>query len=321
GGTLDKLESIPGFRTNLTQAEFLSQMERIGVAMIGQTSEIAPADKKIYALRDVTATVDSIPLIAASILSKKLAEGCDALVLDVKTGCGAFMREKKDAVRLAQVMADICKRSRKKVAALVTRMEEPLGNAIGNGLEVWQAIEILRGEEKRGTESFIELTDVLGGWMLFFGGKVRNSKEGRAKISEVRKSGAGLKKFEEIVRSQGGDPEVIADPKKFFFRAPIVKEVTSPWKGSVSFINARSVGVAALLLGAGRENQDSVLDPSAGILLAKKLGDRVERGEPIAQFFYSPGARFDEAEKVFLAGVKVGKLRPQPHPLIHQVIR
>lgn len=242
GGTLDKLESIPGFRTDLNQSQFISQIKDIGLCMIGQTAEIAPADKKIYALRDVTATVESIPLISASIMSKKLAEGADALVLDVKTGSGAFMREKKDAVRLAKSMLDIGRRARKKMAALITDMNQPLGAAVGNAIEIEQTVEILAGQENPLTRDFVELTEILGGWMLFLGGLSKNSIEGRERIRKARLDGSGLAKFAEMIRAQGGDPAVCERPQEILARARVKKTVTSPWKGFVNVLEARSVG-------------------------------------------------------------------------------
>ncbi len=321
GGTLDKLESIPGFRTALNSEAFISQLSKIGMVIAGQTESLAPADDKLYALRDVTATVESIPLISASILSKKIAEGCDALVLDVKTGAGAFTQEKKEAIKLASTMVELGKRCRKKMVALVTAMDQPLGAAIGNALEIEQAIEILRGKEWKNVADFIELTDILGGWMLFFGGAAKNSIEGKNKIAEIRKTGRGLEKFKEFVMLQNGDPAVCERPKEVLPQAKFAKEILSPWKGTLFSMNARSVGVAALLLGAGRQTLESAIDPSSGILLRKKVGDTLERGESMAQFFYSSEANLDRAEKTFLAGVRIGKNRPKLKPLVHTIIR
>ena len=321
GGTLDKLEAIPGFRVGLSREEAQRQLREIGAAMVGQTAGIAPADKKLYALRDVTATVDSIPLITASILSKKLAEGCDALVLDVKTGDGAFMRERKDAALLARAMVNIGRRCKKKMVALITDMEEPLGNAVGNALETRQAVEILQGREERGAERYIELTEILGAWMLFLGGACRNLKDGAAKIRAARLDGRGLNKLKEIVAMQKGDPRVCDDPAAWLPRAQYVKPVVSPWAGLVSAIPARAVGLASMMLGAGRRTQEGGIDPAAGILLQKKAGDSVQRGEPLALFHYSDGAQADEAERTFLAAVKVGRVRPKPRPLVYHTMK
>ncbi|OGR87213.1 MAG: thymidine phosphorylase [Elusimicrobia bacterium RIFCSPLOWO2_01_FULL_60_11] len=321
GGTLDKLESIPGFRTDLSQDRFIGQVKDIGVCMIGQTAEIAPADKKIYALRDVTGTVESIPLISASIMSKKLAEGADALVLDVKTGSGAFMREKKDALKLAKSMLDIGRRSRKKMAAVITDMNQPLGAAVGNALEIEQTVRILSGQESPLTRDFVELTEVLGGWMLFLGGVAKTSVEGRERIRKARQDGSGLAKFKEMVRAQGGEPAVCDRPQDILARASIRKTLVSPWKGFVNVLEARSVGIAALLLGAGRRTQESSVDASAGILLHKKAGDPVERGESVAELFTSRQDWVDGAEKTFFSGLKITKVKPRLPRLIHQILR
>src|SRR3989338_7510906 len=321
GGTLDKLEAIPNFRVGLTKEEFFSQLKKIGVAMIGQTEKIAPADKKIYALRDVTATVDSIPLITASILSKKLAEGCDGLVLDVKTGDGAFMQEKKNAVKLAKTMVEIGKRSNKKMVALVTNMAQPLGAKIGNALEISQAIEILQGKESQGTKDIIELVDFLGGWMLFLAGVAKNHKEGKEKVSLARKNGQGFAKFKEMVSLQGGDPKVCEDPSSILPQPKKTKEILSPWKGRVYSLNARLVGTASLLLGAGRNKQEDSIDPSAGTFLHKKIGDSVEKGEALAEFYYNSDNNLDAATKTFFAGIKISKLKPKPFKLVYEVIR
>ena len=321
GGTLDKLESIPGFRTNMGREEFIEQIRKIGVCMIGQTAEIAPADKKLYALRDVTATVESIPLISASIMSKKLAEGADALVLDVKTGTGAFMKDKRDALRLAKAVLDIGKRARKKMTAVITDMSQPLGAAVGNAVEIEQTVEILRGKENRLTWDFVELTEVLGGWMLFLGGRAKNSVEGRAQIRQARLDGSGLKKFSEMIAAQGGDSAVCEKPGEILARARIRKILPSPWKGFVNILEARAVGMAALLLGAGRQTQKSVIDPAAGILLYKKVGDQVERGEPVAELIGSSQELLDGAENMFLSGLKIARTRPRPPRLVHQILR
>lgn len=321
GGTLDKLETIPGFRVHLSKEEFVNQLKKIGVAIAGQTAELAPADKKFYALRDVTATVDSIPLISASILSKKFAEGCDALVLDVKTGSGAFMQTKKDAICLAKGMVEIGKRSGKKIVALISDMNQPLGRMIGNALEIEQAIEILNGKESSSTKSFIELTEILGGWMLFLGGACKNFKQGKEKIQQARLDGSGLKKFRELVEMQGGDPRVCDAPQKVLPQSKKLKAIPSSWKGVVSSMNARTVGVASLLLGAGREKQESEIDPAAGIVLHKKVGDQVERGEFLAEFHFSAGDKLDVAEKTFLSAIKIGKVRPKFSPLVCGVLR
>lgn len=321
GGTLDKLESIPGFSTQVGEAQAAAQLKRIGCVMMGQTARLAPADKKMYALRDVTATVDCVPLITASILSKKLAEGCDALVLDVKTGSGAFMREKKQAVQLAQSMVTIGKKCRKKMIALITDMDQPLGRAVGNSLEVLQAVEILSGKEETSTRDYINLTEALGGWMLVLGGKAKTHADGSAKIREARKNGTGLAKFQELVNAQGGPETFCSDPVRFLPKAPKVKQILAPQKGYVVRLDARSVGVASVLLGAGREKQDSAVDLSAGIMLHHKQGGAVERGELLAEFHYSDDSKCAAAERTFMAGVKIAKIKPRVSPLIYKIIR
>ncbi len=322
GGTLDKLESIPGFRTDLSKDQFIKQLKEIGICMIGQTLSIAPADKKIYALRDVTSTVESISLISASIMSKKIAEGTDVLILDVKTGSGAFMKDKKSAKALAKAMLDIGRRARKKMAALITDMNQPLGKMIGNALEIEQTIELLKGEENRLTRDFVELTDVLGGWMLCLGGKAKTSNEGRAKIRSARQDGSGLAKFKEMIQAQGGDVSVCDHPQKILPQARVKKAVLSPWKGYVNVLEAKSLGLSALLLGAGRQTKESAIDFSAGIILHKKIGDTVERGEMIAELLTTTHeSSLKIAEEKFLSGLKVSKVKPKPVRLIHDILR
>jgi pyrimidine-nucleoside phosphorylase len=321
GGTLDKLEAIPGFRVGLSAPEFVKNLKAIGVAMMGQTPEIAPADRKLYALRDVTATVENLSLITASILSKKLAEGCDALVLDVKWGSGAFMADKKSAAALARSMVRIGKRCKRRVVALLTDMNDPLGAAVGNALEVEQAVEILQGKETPLTRDFIALTEVLGGWMLFLGGKAGSSKEGAVKIRKARLDGSGLRKFKEMVALQGGDPAVAERPRQVLPQARCSKTVASPWKGTVGSMQSRVIGTASMVLGAGRSTHDAKIDPSAGIVLFKKTGDAVERGEPLAELRASDEKKIAEAEGLFLSAVRIGKLRPRPRPLVGSVIR
>ena len=321
GGTLDKLESIPGFRVGLTAQEFARNLKEIGVAMMGQTPEIAPADRKLYALRDVTATVENLSLITASILSKKLAEGCDALVLDVKWGSGAFMGDKKSAAALARSMVRIGKRCKRRVVALLTDMNEPLGAAVGNSLEVEQAVDILQGKETPLTKDIIELTEVLAGWMLFLGGKAGDSKEGRGKIRQARRDGRGLSKFKEMVAIQGGDPAVADRPRQVLPQARHSATVVSPWKGTIGSMQSRVIGTASMVLGAGRETQESRIDPAAGILLLKKTGAAVERGEPLAELRSSDDSKLAEAGRMFLSALKIGKLRPKPKTLVHAVLR
>jgi pyrimidine-nucleoside phosphorylase len=264
GGTLDKLESIPGFRTDLTENEFKTQLKKIGVAMMGQTKELAPADKKIYALRDVTATVDSIPLIAASIMSKKLAEGIDGLVLDVKTGSGAFMRELNDAKKLAKVMIEIGKRIGKKVIALITNMEQPLGNMVGNALEVIESIECLKG---KGPTDLMQVTMALAEEMLTM--KVK-SQEVRKMIEEAIESGAALEKFRAIIKAQDGDERVINN-YKLLPQPKYKRQVKSPKTGYIHKIDALLIGLLSVELGCGKRTIDDKIDDSAGFIFKKKI--------------------------------------------------
>jgi pyrimidine-nucleoside phosphorylase len=278
GGTLDKLEAIPGFSVDLDVERFIAQVQRVGTAMIGQTAELAPADRKLYALRDVTATVESIPLIAASIMSKKLAAGIDALVLDVKVGRGAFMKELPRARELARTLARIGERAGKRVWALLTSMDQPLGLTIGNALETMEAIDVLHG---RGPADLVEITLELGARMLVLGGVARGLEDARAKLEERIASGAALETFRAMVAAQGGDPRVADDPG-VFPQARIVKPVAAPRSGYVHGIDAEALGLAGMRLGAGRARAEDTVDPAVGIVLRRKVGDRVEAGEELA---------------------------------------
>ncbi|MCI0706751.1 MAG: thymidine phosphorylase, partial [Ignavibacteriae bacterium] len=283
GGTLDKLESIPGFKTNLSIEEYKRVIKAAGLVMIGQTKEIAPADKKIYALRDVTATVECIPLISASIMSKKLAEGIDALVLDVKTGSGAFMREYDKALSLAKTLVSIGTVSGKETVAFITEMSQPLGSTIGNWLEVVESVECLRGA--RGTNDLssdlMEVTHLLSGAMLMLGKKSRTLEEGITQSKESIASGAAYRKFLKLVKIQGGDTH----PLEHLERYPLSKhtiEVKAPDSGYIATIDSLELGMTAIALGAGRQTIDDIIDHKAGIILKKKVGDRVEPGDALA---------------------------------------
>jgi len=291
GGTLDKLESIPGFRIGLTIEEYENQVNKIGLAIIGQTGEVVPADKKLYALRDVTATVPSVPLIASSIMSKKLAGGSDIILLDVKVGDGAFMKTKEAAMELATKMVAIGKQLGRKVMAVLTKMEEPLGLAVGNSLEVKEAIETLNG---RGPADFNELVFDATAKILLAAGKVKTLEEGFEKSKEVVANGSALRKFAEMVEAQGGDPEYIYHPEKFP-QSKYDVAILSDRDGYVARIAAHDIGVAAMRLGAGRETMEDTIDPSAGILLCKKVGDFVKAGEPLAHAYTNK----ENAEEVF----------------------
>src|SRR6476661_1213149 len=269
GGTLDKLESIPGFNVNLSVADFRRVLAQCGAGLIGQTAEIAPADKKLYALRDVTGTVESPYLICASIMSKKLAEGIDALVLDVKTGSGAFMKSEKDAVFLAELMVETGERMGKHVIALITDMDQPLGMKIGNALEIVEVLEVLRGG---GPEDLKELCLHTAGWMLHLGGVSKSVAEGKQHSEQLLSSGKALEKFRHMVQLQGGDPRVIDDPK----RLPQPRgsaHVVSAKKGFISSMQCEQIGTACVILGGGRERKEDSVDPAVGIVLHKKVGD------------------------------------------------
>lgn len=278
GGTLDKLESIPGFITSMTVPELVDAVKNIGVAVAGQTGNLVPADKMLYALRDVTATVDSMPLIAGSIMSKKLAAGADALVLDVKTGDGAFLKSREEAFELARTMVSIGNGAGKKTVAVVTNMDQPLGKAVGNALEVEEAILTLQG---KGPADLQELSLFLGGWMLALAGKCSEPEEGRTVLLEAINSGAAINKFKELIRSQHGNDAVVDNLSLLPHVANQVK-VKSTRAGYVQKVKAETIGVAAMTLGAGREKKDSIIDPAVGIILEKKIGDRVKIGEALA---------------------------------------
>jgi len=278
GGTLDKLESIPGFRTDLSVAELITGVKNTGAVISGQTENLVPADKMLYALRDVTATVDSIPLIAASIMSKKLAAGADRLVLDVKCGSGAFIKDYEQAYDLARLMTGIGKHAGRETVALITSMEQPLGRAVGNALEVKEAIMTLRGE---GPPDLEELCLILGGWMLALSGKAADPEEGGAVLKDLINSGAALAKFREVIENQHGCGAVIDDSTLLpcAEKQVMVKAETD---GFAVRLEAEQIGMAAMALGAGRETKDSKLDPAVGITLEKKIGDRVEKGDTLA---------------------------------------
>ena len=317
GGTLDKLEAIPGFNVNLAVAEFRHILETCGCAMIGQTAEIAPADRKLYALRDVTGTVESPYLICASIMSKKLAEGIDALVLDVKTGSGAFMKNEKDAAFLAELMVETGERMGKHVVALITDMDQPLGNKVGNALEVIEVVEVLRGE---GPEDLRELCLHLAGWMLHVGGVSKSVAEGTQLSSQLISSGKALEKFREMIELQGGDPRVVDDATRLP-RAKHTSQVTSPRAGFISSMQCEQIGTACVMLGGGRERKEDSVDPAVGIVLHKKVGDRVNAHEPLATIHYNSEARGERAQRLIAESIQVQDAAPPKRPLIHRVIQ
>jgi pyrimidine-nucleoside phosphorylase len=314
GGTVDKLESIPGFQVELSQEKFLGIVNDIHVSLIAQTARLAPADKQIYALRNVTATVDSIPLIASSIMSKKLAAGSDSIVLDVKTGRGAFTPSYEDALELAKTMVDIGEGAGRKVVALITGMEQPLGGAIGNAIEVKEAIDTLRGN---GPGDLVELVKELGSDMLLVSGAVAARKKARSIIAENLANDKGLRRLADLITAQGGDAAVLE--KTDLLPQPAQQiEVTSRAAGYVAAINALEVGLAAKILGAGRKMKDDAIDHSIGIYLKKKVGDKVAVGEPLA-VFYSDGdeAKIEPAWKKFLAAYTFDSNKVDPPKLIY----
>jgi pyrimidine-nucleoside phosphorylase len=317
GGTLDKLESIPGFNVNLSLDQFMHALEVCGCGLIGQTKEIAPADKKLYALRDVTGTVESPYLICASIMSKKLAEGIDALVLDVKTGSGAFMKKEEDAVYLAELMVETGRRMGKKMVALITDMDQPLGRAVGNALEVVECFDVLRGE---GPADLRELSIELSAWMFYLGGRSETVSAGKELSAELIATGAGLEKFREIIRLQGGDPCVVDDPKRLPQAANKI-EILSGATGYVASIACEQIGTASVVLGGGREKKEDSVDPAVGIMLHKKVGDAVAQGEPICTVYYNSDKRLGEARRLIEDAYHVSTAAKYlPQPLIHRVI-
>lgn len=317
GGTLDKLESIPGFRTNLTKDEFLNVLSKTGCAMVGQTEKIAPADKKMYALRDVTATVDCIPLIAASILSKKLSAGPEALVLDVKTGHGAFMQKMEDSKRLAQAMLGICRKAGRPAVTFITDMEEPLGLAVGNALEIHETLECLSGA---GPADLRELVVTFGAEMLKLAGRAKHTEDGRNAIETVLSNGEAKRKFAEMVAAQGGDPKAVDDPARLP-SAKFVEALEAPKSGIIQRMAARDIGVASLLLGAGRTRASDAVDFAAGIVLTRKTGARIKKGEPLAYLHTNDHSRLAGARDRFLSAVKIGATKPKKRKLIWQVLK
>lgn len=313
GGTIDKLESIPGFRTSLTEEEFLEQVQQIGIALTGQTGNITPADKKIYALRDVTGTVENMSLIASSIMSKKLAAGNESIILDVKTGKGAFMKRQKDARELAELMCRIGENAGRRTCCLITNMDQPLGYAVGNALEVKEAIDTLKGN---GPDDLVELCEQLAGIMIYLGGRVRSLEEGPMMAHGALASGAALDKFRALVTAQGGDPSVIDDPDHQFPQAKFHQSVTAKTSGYVQDLDAHLVGQASRSTGAGRESLDQEIDPSAGILLRKKVGDKVSVKDELAVVYAGSKRKLIEGVEKLEAAYTIGNKAPEKEPLI-----
>jgi pyrimidine-nucleoside phosphorylase len=317
GGTLDKLEAIPGFNVNLSLEEFRRVLRECGMGLIGQTAEIAPADKKIYALRDVTSTVENIGLICASIMSKKLAEGIDALVLDVKTGSGAFMKKEEDSVRLAEVMVETGKRMGKKVVALITDMDEPLGRMAGHSNEIIESIDVLNGG---GPADLRELSLELSAWMFYLGEKTKNVDEGRKLAEAMIASGKAKEKFRQGIRLQGGDEHVIDQPERLP-KARSRLEVASSTSGFITRTDCEGFGIALAMLGGGREKKEDQIDHGVGLEFHKRIGDRVEIGEPLATIHYNSDAKLAEAKAIIADSYVIGEKAPQETPpLVRRII-
>ncbi|MBQ5841430.1 MAG: thymidine phosphorylase [Clostridia bacterium] len=316
GGTVDKLESIPGYRTELTPAAFMQQVEEIGVAVIGQSGNLAPADKKLYALRDVTATVDSIPLIASSIMSKKLAAGAHAIVLDVKVGSGAFMKTREQGEELARQMVDIAAACGRKAAALVTDMDVPLGDAVGNILEVMEAVEVLRGG---GDPRLRELCAALATEMLCLCHGWTQEESAR-RVAEAIDSGAAFAHMERWIAAQGGDASYLSCPAQFP-AAAVTHTVTADKDGTITAMDTEAIGGVGVLLGAGRACKEDTIDPAAGLRILCKTGQRVTKGQPLATLYTNRPEQVEEASAAYQRAVTVGDTPPKSKPLIYTVIR
>ena len=328
GGTVDKLESIPGFRTEIGREEFFQIVEDHGIAVIGQSGNLVPADKKLYALRDVTATVDSIPLIASSIMSKKLAAGSDGIVLDVKTGSGAFMKDPASSRALAEKMVAIGRQAGKRCCALITNMDVPLGHAVGNALEMREAVETLMG---RGPADLVRVSTELAALMVWLG-DIGGRSEGNAgqrdagldrareQVMEALSTGAGLKVLADMVKAQGGDPQCVREPDRLAIGQERL-EVKAPSDGFMGHMDTEAVGIASVLLGAGRNCKEDALDYGAGIVLKKKYGEAVRAGETIAVLYASEKERLAPAAEKFLSACTVQRERPNEETLIYELVR
>ncbi len=316
GGTIDKLESFSGFSTAITEQQFKENVNRIGIAIMGQTADLAPADKKLYALRDVTATVDNMSLIASSIMSKKLAAGADAIVLDVKTGSGAFMKTQEDSFALAREMVRIGNGAGRKTIAVVSDMDQPLGCAVGNALEVREAIDTLRG---CGPEDFVELCLTLGSYMLVAGGEAATEEEAEQILREVIENGSALDKLAEFIAAQGGDRELVYHPEKLP-QASMTQEIESPADGYIQRIVCDEIGICSLILGGGRETKESAIDLSVGLVLHKKVGDAVKKGESLATIHANDQAKLDMAKERFLQAYTIDEEPVEKKPLIKGIV-
>jgi pyrimidine-nucleoside phosphorylase len=316
GGTLDKLESIPGFRTNLTTDEFRKQLAELGLCFIGQTEVLVPADGRFYALRDVTATVESIPLISSSIMSKKLAEGVDALVLDVKVGSGAFMKKQVEARKLAQTMVGIGRRMDKKVQALITDMSQPLGYAVGNALEVMEASQTL---QNAGPADLTRLSIELAARMIFVGKKAATLEEARTIAEQAMLDGSGYRKFKQVVAAQGGNAQAL-DRFELLPNATGMREVSSPRGGYVSSIDAEDIGIASNMIGAGRDRKEDAIDPAVGIILEVKTGEKVEAGSVLCRLYYTHEDHVEEAADLVEDAFHISAQKPEERELILEVV-
>ncbi len=316
GGTIDKLESFSGFSTAITEQQFKENVNRIGIAIMGQTADLAPADKKLYALRDVTATVDNMSLIASSIMSKKLAAGADAIVLDVKTGSGAFMKTQEDSFALAREMVRIGNGAGRKTIAVVSDMDQPLGCAVGNALEVREAVDTLRG---CGPKDFVELCLTLGSYMLVAGGKAATEEEAEQILRAVIEDGSALDKLAEFIAAQGGDRELVYHPEKLP-QASITQEIESPADGYIQWIVCDEIGICSLILGGGRETKESAIDLSVGLVLHKKVGDAVKKGESLAVIHANDQAKLDMAKERFLQAYTIASDPVEKKPLIKGIV-
>lgn len=316
GGTIDKLESIPGFSTKISKNDFINQVKDIGIAVVGKIGNVVPADKLIYALRDVTATVDSLPLIASSIISKKIAGGADAIVLDVKVGSGAFIEDEEKVEKLAKIMVNIGKGFGKKTRAIITDMSQPLGNAIGNSLEVEEAIKILKGN---GSSDLREVCINIAANMLLLGQKVKDLEEGIEITEEILTSGRGLDKFKQFISHQGGNSNIVEDIS-LLTKARYKDELLAKYNGFISKIDCKQIGIASIILGAGREKKEDIIDPSVGILMEKRLGDNVKIKDKICTISGNDFSKIEEAKKILEKSIEISDKKGRVPILIKKII-
>lgn len=317
GGTIDKLESFEGFSTGISERQFIDNVNKIGIAIMGQTADLAPADKKLYGLRDVTATVDNMSLIASSIMSKKLASGADAIVLDVKTGSGAFMKEEKDAFSLAKEMVELGKNAGRKAVAVVSDMDQPLGYAVGNSLEVKEAIDTLKGN---GPADFLELCLTLGSYMVELGGLAADEKDARKMLEQTIADGSALKKLAQFIEAQGGDPKAVYE-SDLLPKADFVEEIASPREGYIKKIVCDEIGICSLILGGGRETKESDIDLAVGLVLKKKAGDYVKAGESLAVIHGNDREKMEAAKVRFINAYSFADKPVEKQPFIKGIIR